>query len=68
MKVSELIETLSKLDPNLVVFVNGYEGGYSDICADEFIIDTFKTDVYDDWYYGPHEKDENGDVKGIVIR
>ena len=68
MKVSELIEKLSKLDSNLEVFVNGYEGGYSEISSDEFIIDTFKKNVYDEWYYGPHEKDENGDVKGIVIR
>lgn len=68
MKVSELIETLSKLDPTLEVFVPGYEGGYSDIQSWDLIPETFKKNVYDEWYYGPHEKDENGDVKGIVIR
>ena len=30
MKVGELIEQLQQLDPELHVFVRGYEGGYDD--------------------------------------
>jgi hypothetical protein len=66
MKVLELIERLSKLDPNLEVFVPGYEGGYSEVTS-EFIVESFKKDINAEWYYGSHEKDDNGDVKGIVL-
>ncbi len=66
MVVSELIEILQKLDPNLNVFVEGYESGY-----DNFIItdpDTFKLNVNKNWWDGPHRKDENGEVKAIVLK
>ena len=66
MKVLELIERLSKLDPNLEVFVPGYEGGYSEVTS-EFIVESFKKDIKVEWYYTSHEKDDNGDVKGIVL-
>lgn len=66
MTVQELIESLQKLDPNLNVFIEGYESGY-----DNFIItdpDTFKLNQYKNWWNGPHQKDKNGEVKAIVLK
>lgn len=54
MKVKELIEKLQSLDPELEVFVSGYEGGFytvTDISEPE----DFTLDFYSEWYYGPHE-------------
>lgn len=65
MVVSELIEILQKLDPDLRVFVQGYESGFDDIkISDET---NFSLYINEDWYYGPHEKDKNGPIKGIVL-
>jgi len=73
MTVKELIEQLSKLDQELHVFTDGYEGGYHyakpssvrDICLD---VNTL-------WYYGPHDAPDMcaknpsnyKQVKGIVL-
>ena len=65
MVVSESIEILQKLDPDLRVFVQGYESGFDDIkISDET---NFSLYINEDWYYGPHEKDKNGPIKGIVL-
>lgn len=53
MKANELIEALQKLDPDTIVLVNGYEGGYAvpvgtkqiDVCG------PFKRE----WYYGEYD-------------
>lgn len=76
MKISELIVELQKLDPELTVFVSGYEGGY-DYASINGSIDTYALDVNNDtWFYGDHEKffdesvDEYSDkvkVKGICL-
>lgn len=67
MTVAELIEKLQSLDPNLEVFIPGYEGGYKDINPN-FYVDKFRKNVNPEWYYGPHEMDsEGGDVLGIVL-
>ena len=76
MKVKELIEQLQQLDPELHVFVSGYEGGYNDagpICA----VDEIALDVHKEWYYGKHEdantkyyvpdKTKYTIVKGIIL-
>ena len=73
MTIGELIEKLSEFDPNLHVFIPGYEGGYADpIIGDE---DVFELGVNVEWYYGPHTKlspenppriDKNI-VKGITL-
>ena len=74
MTVKELIEQLSELDPELHVFVNGYEGGfhYADISEPKNISLNWHTE----WYYGPHELTESireefrpqyQQVKGIVL-
>ena len=55
MKVKELIKELSKLDPDLNVYVSGYEGGYEDVegvSKDRMVRDHHKED---EWWYGPHE-------------
>jgi hypothetical protein len=67
MKVSELIEGLSKLDPNLEVFVRGYEGGYDDV-SPKFTVETFTKNLHTHWWMGQHEKDKNGDIKGILLK
>lgn len=65
MVVSELIEILQKLDPDLRVFVEGYELGFDDIkISDET---NFSLYINEEWYYGPHVKDKNGPIKGIVL-
>lgn len=52
VKVKELIVELSRFDPEAIVVVNGYEGGYTeDIGISEKEI---YLNVYDEWYYGKH--------------
>ena len=58
MTVKELIEQLQKLDPNLHVFTEGYEGGYNDIDEDYDVLE-IALDVHSDWWYGPHESVES---------
>lgn len=74
MKVNELIEKLSKLDPELYVFVPGYEGGVDH--AGVSCIKYFALDVNDEWWYGRHEEvaDPNIDkfidkiiVQGVIL-
>jgi hypothetical protein len=57
MIIKELIEKLQKLDSNLPVLVNGYEGGCNDI-KDLTEIQVIR-DVNLEWYYGAHEKVES---------
>jgi hypothetical protein len=66
MKISELIEKLKTLDPNIEVFTKGYEGGYCDI-EEDFELHLFKKDVNKEWFNGPHDIDENGTILGIVL-
>lgn len=59
MKVKQLIKELSELDPNLNVYVSGYEGGYEDV---EGVSKNRMVREYhskDDWWYGPHEMVES---------
>jgi hypothetical protein len=75
MKVKKLIEYLSTLDPELCVFVPGYEGGVDDVSI-EGEIKEFALDVNDEWYYGRHEEIKYKEdkeytnhqiVKGIIL-
>ena len=53
MKVKELIGQLQKFDPELLVMVQGYEGG---IDAPEKPYQTpIRLNVNEEWYYGKHE-------------
>ena len=74
MTIKELIEKLQELDPELHVFVPGYEGGYH--YADISKPDRFCLKVNTEWYYGPHEltssihedtRHEYEQVRGIVL-
>lgn len=69
MKVYQLIEKLQTVDPDLYVFVKGYEGGYDYISFDPEQKD-IALDVHDEWYYGRHDDAKEGDeiVKAIILR
>jgi len=71
MTAKQLIEKLQQIDPEMRIFVDGYEGGYNDANVSE--IKDIALDVHTDWYYGTHE-DAASDlaegktiVKGIVL-
>jgi hypothetical protein len=73
MKVKELIQILEKLDPEICVFVEGYEGGYNFASFDGNVED-FALKVHEEWYYGAHDKVsymteefDNEIVKGIIL-
>ena len=71
MTVKELIEQLQQLDPELHVFVDGYEGGYEDVVISE--VKDIALNVNNDWWYGVNDNyDEtkhidNTVVKGIIL-
>jgi len=74
MKVKELIEVLSQLDPELMVVVAGYEGGVDEVDKSELC--DIELNVNDEWYYGKHEMLAEGDkprnkdstiVKGVRL-
>jgi hypothetical protein len=54
MTVKELIEHLKTVDPELLVFTKGYEGGFDDA---EFDTEVFEVamNYHKEWYYGKHE-------------
>lgn len=69
MKVKELIEKLETLDPELHVFVYGYEGGYDFVHLDPEE-KSVALDVHKEWYYGKHddaEEHHESVVKGVVL-
>jgi hypothetical protein len=53
MKVSELINLLSDLNPDAEVVIQGYEGGWSS--ANHISRGILTRDVYSVCYSGPHE-------------
>ena len=59
MKVKELIELLSQLDPELMVVRSGYEGGVDEM--DKFEMCDIELNVNTEWYYGKHEILAEGD-------
>ena len=74
MKVKQLIEVLSQLDPDLMVVVAGYEGGVNEVDKSELC--DIELNVNDEWYYGKHEMLAEGDkprnkdstiVKGVRL-
>jgi hypothetical protein len=54
MTVKELIEQLQTLDPDLHVFVSGYEGGYND-AGPISNVKEIALNYHTEWYYGNHE-------------
>jgi len=55
MKVKELIEKLQAFDPELEVYVDGYEGAYD--TPQEPFQSPMKLNIHNEveWYYGKHE-------------
>ena len=52
MTIKELIEALSKFDPDTPVVVGGYEGGYNDLTIVK--VESIQTNVNTQHYYGAH--------------
>lgn len=67
MKVKELIEQLKNFKEDAYVYMPGYEGGiYSPTSVTAIKV---KLNVYEEWYYGPHEiATEDYDEEGVMIR
>jgi hypothetical protein len=71
MTAQQLIEKLQQLDPEMRIFVDGYEGGYNDPSISE--IRNIALDVHTEWYYGTHEDAaselavDKETVKGVVL-
>jgi len=53
MKIKELIEALSKHDPEMEVMQHGYEGGFGNVSGVMEV--EMALNVYNEWYYGHHE-------------
>lgn len=53
MKVKDLIEKLSKLDPELMLVKSGYEGGMTDVTG--LGLCRVRLNVNKEWWQGPHE-------------
>jgi hypothetical protein len=79
MIVKELIEYLQTVDPELKVFVKGYEAGYNDVNAINH--EDMVLNVHGVWYYGKHDllkyvekkdkildrESEHKSIKSIII-
>lgn len=65
MTVSELIEQLRQLPPELMVVRGGYEGGLEEVAT--VGVRTIRLDVNTEWWYGPHEEDRFGEVQAVFI-
>ena len=69
MKIKELIDVLQKLDPEMLVLVDGYEGGYDTPVAAERIEVIGPLDT--EWYYGRYQDatdDHPSDIVAFVLR
>ena len=74
MKVKELIEALSQMNPELMVVIGGYEGGVNEI--KKYKLCNIELNVNTEEYYGKHEVLEKGEepekkdstiVKGVRL-
>lgn len=70
MKVSELIELLKEMDPDVMVLVDGYEGGLCTPQKPEFT-PIRKFAMPDKYYYGAHDgcypEDKSADGQAVYI-
>lgn len=55
MKARELIEILKTLDGDLMVCVDGYEGGVTELQKDSIEVQEITLNVHTEYYYGEHE-------------
>ena len=53
MKIKQLLEKLNGLDPELEIYLKGYEGGVTELktVAEVGVAKNYNVD----WWYGPHE-------------
>lgn len=65
MTVKELIEKLNTFDQDMIVLVNGYEGGLSDISKIEATKVNLNVNKED--YLGPHEESPKGSTSAVYI-
>jgi len=69
MKVKELIEELSNMDPDINVYIQGYEDGLEDL--EEIKVVGVLRDLNDTkmfWWTGPHEYDSGGKLSVVFSR
>lgn len=71
MKIQQLIDELQKLDPDLQVFVEGYEGGFCDPQVSKERDMYLNVNDEQEWWLGKHDtmpyREDNEKVRGIVI-
>ena len=63
MKIKELVEQLKKYDPEMLVVVRGYEGGWDDIekIKEKILIEWENNSWYEGKYSYFEEKEDNPD-------
>lgn len=67
MTVRDLIERLSKFNFDLVVCVDGYEGGVQDLLSDNVREIGVDLDVNEMDCVGPHEENKNSSIRRLLI-
>ena len=65
MNVKQLIYELQQLDPSLMITRPSYEGGLEEIAYFRQI--NLDLNVHKAWYYGPHEENEHGTAKAVLL-
>jgi hypothetical protein len=68
MKAKELIEVLQKLDPETLVLVDGYEGGYTEL--NSIREQEVGAPIVREWYYGEYDNYKEGELfkyKAILL-
>ena len=58
MKVKELIAQLHLCNPEQMIVIDGYEGGFKEVETIEQI--NLRLNVNEEWYYGKHEEVADG--------
>ena len=66
MKVIDLLTLLSQMPSEADVVVKGYEGGVDDVVNVKLV--KIKKNANDEWYYGKHAIDEDGDIQAVFIQ
>lgn len=67
MTAQQLIEELQQFNPEMRIFVNGYEGGYEDVTISEIREIALDVHTDEDWWYGRHEDAASELAKGKAI-
>lgn len=65
IKVKDLRAELAKFPDDMIVLIEGYEGGLSDIGVIKSV--KIELDVNKEDYMGPHEEVPNGLISAIVL-